>query len=87
MNTRKPKKPTRAEVLGWIAFAGYHQDSGEFVRYYVEYRVSYAAAKAAYRAGARQKAAGIGCGCNDCKREAEQRKAERDTLLGPEVQS
>lgn len=77
----KPEKPTRAQILDLIAFAGYHQDRAAFTRLLIENRVSYAAAKSAYGAGARQRAAGIKCGCIECK----QREAERDTLLPSEV--
>ena len=65
------KKPSKREVaIALLRVAGYHQDSGEFVRLYVENRISYAAAKVAYRDGARQRAAGIGCGCYECKETA-----------------
>jgi hypothetical protein len=62
------KKPSRREVaLTLLRVAGYHQDSGEFTRLYIENRVSYAVAKEHYAIGARQRASGVPCGCHECQ--------------------
>lgn len=50
-----------------LRVAGYHRDSKTFTRLYVENRVSREAADAEWRRGADMKAAGIACGCTDCK--------------------
>lgn len=57
----------RADVLGLLAFAGYHDDTAAFVRLCVEHRVSRAAAQEAYNGGRRARMRGIACGCRECK--------------------
>lgn len=67
MNTTTKTPGKRAAALNLITFAGYHGDKGTATRLYIENRVSYGAFQAAYAKGAAAKAAGVACGCHECR--------------------
>jgi hypothetical protein len=60
----------RKSALVALRVAGYHEDMATWVRVYVENRVSRTAADAEWSRGKAMKAAGVGCSCPDCKRQA-----------------
>lgn len=57
-----------AELLTRIRFAGYHGDTKQGTRLYIENRVSLKTFNLAYREGERAAAAGVRCTCFDCTR-------------------
>lgn len=56
----------RADALAYMRIAGYHSDTADFTRLYVENRVSRPVANEAYRTGTKQKLAGVPCHCHKC---------------------
>lgn len=57
----------RSDVINYLNYAGYHQNSEEFIRLYAENKISYSAASEAYKQGYRKKLNGVGCTCSKCK--------------------
>lgn len=57
----------RAAALGEARLAGYHEDRRQFTRLVVESGVGYSSLAAAWAQGQRAKAAGVPCGCSECK--------------------
>lgn len=58
----------RSTILALIRNAGYHNDSKELVRLYIENRVSYKVAQDEFRKGIRAKENGVPCTCSMCKK-------------------
>lgn len=56
----------RADAIAYLRVAGYHEDSGEFVRLYVENRISHASAKQAFNEGRAMRVNGVKCTCREC---------------------
>lgn len=60
---------TRQQALMEGKIAGYHDDTGRFVRAFVEARVSRESMNKAWKAGVAAKANGVRCDCFYCKRD------------------
>ena len=57
----------RATVDAHLRIAGYHGDDRAWVRLYLEHRVGYERARRLRAEGARLRAAGLPCGCAECR--------------------
>lgn len=57
----------RKDALQYLKYAGYHNDSKEFIRLYVENRVSISVAREWFAKGQQAKAGGVKCNCYQCK--------------------
>lgn len=60
----------RNTALMLAVAAGYHADSGAFLRLLVESRINRQTMNRAWNAGAGAKLRGVPCDCSDCKRGA-----------------
>lgn len=60
---------TRKAALMEAKIAGYHDDTGRFVRAYVESRVSRQSMNEAWQAGVAARLNGVRCDCFYCKRD------------------
>lgn len=65
----KHKRPSkRALTLAAMRVAGYHEDTAEFTRLYIENRISYQVAQEEYEKGRRMRKSGVPCNCRVCKK-------------------
>ncbi len=58
----------RDDAIVYMRIAGYHEDRKGFTRLLVENRVRREVADEAFAVGQKQRAAGMGCHCYQCKK-------------------